>query len=135
MSTSTTLEVTTVVYGLGRTGAVPALTLHLPDTAISPRSLIAAHVQAELDRVYTTRSTSLAWHYLLNDRPDLAPAATPASTMLNLETETERAWRGLEERRFMLVVDGVAVTELDQPLRLYTNTQVAFVRLLPLVGG
>jgi hypothetical protein len=49
--------------------------------------------------------------------------------------ETARAYSGLAERRYMLVVDGEAISDLDTPLSLTERSIVSFVRLLPLIGG
>ncbi|MCU0493253.1 MAG: hypothetical protein MUD01_16830 [Chloroflexaceae bacterium] len=145
MNETMTLEVSTCVYGLGRSATTPPLLLSLPAlssgaghaASLPARDLIAAHVRAEVERAHTTRVGSIALHYLLADDPRLKPtAAQPEATpTLRMEDEIARAWQGLAERRYMLLVDGMAVTDLDTPLTLTGRSRVNFVRLLPLIGG
>lgn len=96
-----------------------------------PHDLVAAHVQAEIQRAQYMRDTSLTLHYLLAD--DIHQA--PATMSINPSTEIDRAQVGLAERRYLLVVDGAAIMDLHTPLTLTPQSQITFVRLLPLIGG
>ncbi len=122
MTETLTLEVTTHVFGLGNT------------RTSEPRALIAEHVRAEVQRANAMRTSSLALHYLLADDLRRTPSPRTLPT-LDDNAETARAYAGLAERRYLLVVDGVAMSDLDTPLRLTEHSVVSFVRLLPLIGG
>ena len=134
MSELLTLEVTTQVFGLGAARITEPIYIALPQRDTTARALIAEHVRAEVQRAAAARSSSLALHYLLADdlRATPAPCAAPA---LDHCAETARACAGLAERRYLLVVDGVAVSDPDVPLALNERSVVSFVRLLPLIGG
>jgi len=134
MSPTVTVTVTTYVFGLGAERKAPPVLVCLPEEHVSARTLIAWHVQAEIERAHAARSTSLALHYLLSDQRQLYAPPAPGAA-LDRVTETTRAYDGLSERRYVLVVDGVAVTDLEADLLLSERSAVSFIRLLPLIGG
>jgi hypothetical protein len=129
-----TLEVTTQVYGLGTAPNLSPVYVLLTERTLTARELVAEHVRAELQRATVQRSSSLALHYLLDDdlHADQLPAATPTS---DSDQEIARALHALQERRYLLVVDGTTIDRLDAPLTITERSQVQFVRLLPLIGG
>jgi hypothetical protein len=129
-----TLEVTTQVFGLGNVRTTEPIYVVLPQHDTTARALVAEHVRAEVQRANATRTNSLALHYLLADDLRHTPIP-PTSSTLDDHVEAARAYAGLAERRYLLVVDGVAVSDLDAPLRLSDRSVVNFVRLLPLIGG
>ena len=90
--------------------------------------------EGEVQQANAMRTSSLALHYLLAD--DLRHSPTPrVLPTLDATAETARAYAGLAEHRYLLVVDGVAMSDLDAPLSLTERSIVSFVRLLPLIGG
>jgi hypothetical protein len=127
-----TLPVTTYVYGMGRERRVPPVYVLLHERPTTARTLIAEHVRAEVQRTQQSRSNSLALHYILAEDPRFEPGAAAA---LDIDAEISRACAAMAARRYLLVVDGAAVVELDAPLALTEHSQVQFVRLLPLIGG
>jgi hypothetical protein len=132
MSETMTLPVTTYVYGMGAERSVPTVYVVLSQPATSGRALIAEHVRAEIQRAHDGRLASLALHYILADNPRTPPLDSPT---LDIDSEIDRACAGLAARRYLLVVDGVAMHDLDAPLCLTERSQINFVRLLPLIGG
>jgi hypothetical protein len=134
MTETLTLKVTTHVFGLGNTRTTEPIYIVLPQRDTTARALIAEHVHAEVQRANAMRTSSLALHYLLAD--DLRHTPTPHTLpTLDDNAETARAYAGLVERRYLLVVDDVAVSDLDTPLTMTERSVVSFVRLLPLIGG
>jgi hypothetical protein len=134
MTETLTLQVTTQVFGLGNTRTTEPIYIVVPQRDTTPRTLIAEHVRAEVQRANAMRTSSLALHYLLAD--DLRHTPMPlALPMLDDTAEVARAYAGLAERRYLLVIDGVAVNDLDTPLTITERSVVSFVRLLPLIGG
>ncbi len=129
-----TLEVTTQVFGLGSPRTTEPIYVGLPQRDTTARALVAEHVRAEVQHANAARTSSLALHYLLADDLRQTPIP-PTSPTLDDNAETARAYAGLAERRYLLVVDGVAVSDLDAPLMLTDRSVVSFVRLLPLIGG
>jgi hypothetical protein len=134
MTETLSLQVSTHVFGLGNARTTEPIYIVLPQRTTTARALIAAHVRAEVQQANATRTSSLALHYLLAD--DLRHSPTPhVLPTLDDTAETARAYAGLAERRYVLVVDGVAMSDLDAPLTLTERSIVSFVRLLPLIGG
>lgn len=132
MNETVTITVTTQIFGLG--GGRPGLPtlVELRERTVPARTLIAEHVAAELRRVAERKSSSLALHYMLAD--DVA--APPAPTVLLEQSDAvAQACAGLAERRYVLLVDGQSIDDLDVPVTLTERSHVSFVRLLPLVGG
>ena len=54
---------------------------------------------------------------------------------INADAQVERALEGFAGNGFFLLVDDRQVEELDEVLVLRPDTKVAFVKLVPLVGG
>jgi hypothetical protein len=134
MTETLSLQVTTHVFGLGNARTTEPIFIVLPQHTTTARALIAEHVRAEVRRANAMRTSSLALHYLLADDLRHSPAPLILPT-LDDAAETARAYTGLAERRYMLVVDGEAMSDLDAPLTLTERSIVSFVRLLPLIGG
>ncbi len=136
MNESMTLAVTTHVVGLGSGRQTPPTYVELSEREVSARTLLAEHVRSEVTRTQHCREMSLALHYMLTSdlhaQPPLREVNAPT---LDVASETARAYAGLDEGRFLLMVDGLAVTDLDSPLVLTELSRVGFVRLLPLIGG
>jgi hypothetical protein len=132
-----TLAVTTHVVGLGSGRQTPPVYVELSERAVSARTLLAEHVRSEITRTMHSRELSLALHYMLT--ADLYAQPQPLREVnaptLDVARETARAYAGLDEGRFLLMVDGKAITDLDSPLVLTELSRVGFVRLLPLIGG
>ena len=126
-----TLPISTHLYGLGSARETSPIYVLLPQEQVRPHELVAAHVQAEILRAQSSRDTSLALHYLLAD--DVRQRPTEVS--IDVALEISRAQDGLAQRRFMLVVDGEAISDFNAPLTLTPHSRIAFVRLLPLIGG
>ena len=54
---------------------------------------------------------------------------------LDWEAQFRQACSSFEKNGFLILVDENQVTELDAPIDLRTDSQVQFVKLVPLVGG
>jgi len=134
MTQPLSLQVTTHVFGLGNTRTAEPVFIVVPQRDTTARALIAEHVHAEVQRANAMRTSSVALHYLLADDLRHSPAPLVVPT-LDDAAETARAYTGLAERRYMLVVDSEAMSDLDTPLSLTERSIVSFVRLLPLIGG
>src|SRR6266508_2729429 len=134
MTQPLSLQVTTHVFGLGNARTTEPIFIVLPQRTTTARGLIAEHVRAEVRRANAMRTSSLALHYLLEDDLRHSPAPLILPT-LDDAAETARAYTGLAERRYMLLVDGEAMSDLDAPLTLTDRSIVSFVRLLPLIVG
>jgi len=54
---------------------------------------------------------------------------------LDWEKQYQRACISFEKNGFLVVVNGLQVTELDDPLDVDRDSEVQFVKLVPLAGG
>jgi len=64
----------------------------------------------------------------LNDRP-------PKSRMIDAGRQLTAAIEAFERTRILVVVNDRQVQDLDQPLIVTPDTEVRFIKLVPLVGG
>lgn len=124
-----TLAVTTHVVGLGSGRYTPPAYVQLSGE-VSARTLLAEHVRNEVTRSQQQCAPSLALHYMLAANLYVQPQ--PATSLADVVAETSRAYAGLDQGLFVLMVDGVAVTNLDAPLHVTETSRVGFIRLLPL---
>ncbi|HEY1013607.1 MAG TPA: hypothetical protein VGE07_12930 [Herpetosiphonaceae bacterium] len=131
MNEMTTLAVATHVFGSQAKRSAPTVYIALAEREITARELIGEHVRAEVARAQARREGSLALHYLLDEQIQ----RQPAERALDAEAEVASAIAGFAAKRYVLMVDGVSVTGLDQPLPLTERSSVSFVRLMPLIGG
>jgi hypothetical protein len=54
---------------------------------------------------------------------------------LDVGTEVERALKGFETRAFRVLHNGVMLQRLDETIELSPPSTLAFIRLVPLLGG
>jgi len=54
---------------------------------------------------------------------------------LDWEAQCRRAWSSFEKNGFLVLVDGKQVMELDSRLDLHEDSEIDFIKLVPLVGG
>ena len=54
---------------------------------------------------------------------------------LDWEVQCRRACASFDKNGFLVLVDGTQVTDLDAPLDLHEESEVDFIKLVPLVGG
>ncbi len=57
------------------------------------------------------------------------------NSLCTLEKAIETAFRGFEQNSYFIVVDGRQKTKLDEEFMLTPNSDVTFVKLVPLQGG
>jgi hypothetical protein len=54
---------------------------------------------------------------------------------LDGEAQFQKACSSFERNGFLILVDGLQVSELDVEIDLHANSEVQFIKLVPLVGG
>lgn len=54
---------------------------------------------------------------------------------LDCDVQCRRAFTSFEKNGFLVLVDGKQVTELDSQFDLHENSEIDFIKLVPLVGG
>jgi hypothetical protein len=115
---------------------LPAEAVTIEQARTTARELIRSRVQQEVERhnqslpevfrglVQPEESEQILNGFRLKEPRPLA-----------WEPQFERACTSFERNGFLLLVDGRQVTELDDGIDLLADSEVQFVKLVPLVGG
>ena len=118
----------------GHRSASTAFTV--PQAESTARELIRSRVQQEVDRY----NQSLPEVFCGLVQPEESEQILNGFRMrtkrpLDWKAQFERACASFERNGFLLLVDGRQVAELDEPIALRADSEVQFVKLVPLVGG
>lgn len=117
----------------------PAVTLHLPEPTITARELIRARIFEEVKDYNEGRRD----HF----RGLIQPAAEEralnrnagekirARRKVDWHEQARVAIEAFERNGFLLLVDDRQIDSLSDEIRLRPETQVVFLKLMPLVGG
>jgi hypothetical protein len=129
------LTVTTIIFGLPTGQRISHVRLTLPVATLTVQELIAHKVRQEVEEFFTHQRSDVSGEYLTPE--ELLGVTTSAShgvigTVLD---EIARAVKAFTARAFMIVVDNQRIWEPDTLLTLRPETQVEFIKILPLVGG
>ena len=113
-----------------------SLTLHLPDPTITARELIRARVFEEV-RAY---NTALPERFLglvqpVDTERELNGYKFREQRKLDWHEQSRAALEAFGRNGFLLLVDERQIESLDEEIRVRPETQVTFLRLVPLVGG
>jgi hypothetical protein len=129
------LTVTTIIFGLPTGQRISHVRLILPVATLTVQELIAHKVRQEVEEFFTHQRSDVSGEYLTPE--ELLGVTTSASrgvigTALD---EIARAQQAFTARAYMIVVDNQRIWEPDTLLTLRPETQVEFIKILPLVGG
>jgi len=114
----------------------PAHTVTVPQADTTGRELIRNRVREEVERhnqtmpeifcglVQPEESERILNGFRMRDK-----------RRLDWEVQFQRACISFERNGFLLIVDGCQVTDLDERLELAADSEVQFVKLVPLIGG
>jgi hypothetical protein len=129
------LTVTTIIFGLPTGQRTSHVCLTLPVATLAVQDLIARKVRQEVEEILTHRRSDVSGEYLTPE--ELLGVATQACRGApgTVEDEIARAQQAFTARAYMIVVDNQRVWEPDTLLTLRPETQVEFIKILPLVGG
>jgi hypothetical protein len=114
------------------------LTLEFLTERVTVRELIRGRVYQEVTERNAKRALApaarplvepTAAERLLNGTADAAPKR------LDWEQQFERALKAFQRNGFLVLVNGQQYDALDDEIELGTETQITFLRLVPLVGG
>ena len=129
------LTVTTIIFGLPTGQRISAVRLSLPAATLTVREFIAHKVRQEVEEFCTHQRSDLSGEYRTPE--ELLGATTPAASVGpgTVADEMARGQQAFIDRAYMIVVDNQRVWEPDTLLTLRPETQVEFIKILPLVGG
>jgi hypothetical protein len=113
-----------------------AETVTLPQARTTTRELIRSRVQQEVER----HNQSLPEVFYGLVQPEESEQILNGFRMkvkrpLDWEVQFERACSSFERNGFLVLVDERQVSELDEQIDLRADSEVQFVKLVPLVGG
>ena len=135
MDTTLALDVSTRVYGGARQS--DRCVVHFSHRILPLRDVIAEKVRAEVARAAAERTMQLSTRYLVEeDLASIRGGALPQrQPRVRPEHEIERALDAFRQGRYVVIVDGERVDDLDTVITLQPRTTIDFLRVLPLVGG
>lgn len=118
----------------------PSLRLDLLSSTITLRELIRRRVYEEVQEYHAAPPsapfrglvTPTATETALNGRK---PISHPIKRHVDWEAQYERALQAFARNGFFVLVGERQVEDLDEALELKVDTEVSFVKLVPLVGG
>ena len=118
----------------GRRSPAEAVTLQQAET--TARDLIRSRVQQEVGSY--NQSLPEVFHGLV--QPEESELTLNGFRMrekrpLDWEAQYRRACSSFERNGFLLLVDGRQVSDLDERIELRQESEIQFVKLVPLVGG
>ena len=112
------------------------LTLHLPEPTITARELIRARVFEEVKAFNETLSQPFQGLVQPTDTErELNGFRMKTPRKLDWHEQSRAALEAFERNGFLLLVDDRQIESLDEEIRVLPETQVTFLKLVPLVGG
>ena len=114
----------------------PASTITLESGQTTVRELIRCRVRQEVER----HNQNLPETYRGLVQPEESEQILNGFRMntrrpLDWEAQFRSACSSFETNGFLVLVDGLQVTGLDDPLEVQPGSEVEFLKLVPLVGG
>ena len=114
----------------------PAVSVLVPQAATTARELIRSRVQQEVER----HNQLLPEVFCGLVQPEESERILNGFRMktrrpLDWQKQFELACAAFQRNGFLLLVDGKQVSDLDEPIELRADSEVQFVKLVPLVGG
>ena len=129
------LTVTTIIFGLPTGQRLSQVFLTLSTATLVVEELIAHKVRQEVEECLAHQRSGLSGEYLSPE--ELLRATGPTASIMPgaVADEISRAQQAFTARAYMIVVDNRRVWTSDAVLTLHAQTQVEFIKILPLVGG
>jgi hypothetical protein len=103
---------------------------------ITARDLIGSRVRQEVER-YNQSLPEVFYGLVQPEESEqiLNGFRLKTKRPLDGDVQFQHACASFERNGFLLLVDGQQVGELDDPIDLKADSEVRFVKLVPLVGG
>ena len=122
-----------------------AFSLKLASERVPAIEVLTQHVISEVDRLNAEMKRNAARHdrvasFLVGSHAHetqrkLNGPSGRAPRFLDPGTEVKAAVKAIKEKRVIMLFDEREVADLDAPLTLTDDSNVTFLRLVPLVGG
>ena len=103
---------------------------------VTLRDLIRERLQQEVDRYNQTLPETFQGLVQPEESEQILNGfRLKTKRPLDWEVQCRRAYFSFEKNGFLVLVDGKQVTELDERFDLKENSEIDFIKLVPLVGG
>ena len=110
------------------------VTLELPAGGMTVRELLRRRIEHEVDEYNATRGTD--FRGLVTPHPAERTLNGPQRRRrIDAGEQVAAATAAFERTRLLVIVDDRQVEELDEEIELRPDTDVTFVKLVPLAGG
>ena len=109
------------------------LKMEFQSATVTLRDLISGRVRQETKRLFESSNRSI---YSLIGQTDLETSRIkPLDMSLVQDEKVKYALEMFQKNSFLVLVDDLQVTSLDQEIRLTNDTEISFLKLVPLIGG
>ena len=109
------------------------LKMEFQSATVTLRDLISGRVRQETKRLFESSNRS---RYSLIGQTDLETSQINSIDITLLQdTKVKYALEMFQKNSFLVLVDDLQVTSLDQEIRLTNDTAISFLKLVPLIGG
>ena len=126
---------TRLIFGLPTGQRTSHVCLTLPVATLTVQDLIAHKVRQEVEEFLTYQRPDVSGEYLTPEELLRVTTSSSRGVTGTALDEIARAQQAFTARAYMIVVDNQRAWEPDTLLTLHPETQVEFIKILPLVGG
>ena len=112
------------------------LSIEAPAGRLALRDLIRLRVECEVERYNSCLPERYHGLIQVDERERILRGDRPGPHKpLDPEKQVERAWQSFERNGFFVSVDGRSIGSLDEPIQIGPETDIRFLKLVPLMGG
>jgi len=112
------------------------LSIEAPSERLTLRDLIRLRVECEVERYNACLPERYHGLIELDERERILQGRRPGRIRpLDPDKQVERAWKSFETNGFFVSIDGESIDSLDAQLRITPQSDIRFLKLVPLMGG
>lgn len=115
---------------------VPGEPIALDQTSLTVRELIQLRIRSEVERFNQTRPDVFQGLVQPEQSEQILNGFRVKSIgPLDADAQYRRACSSFERNGFLLLIDGTQYTDLDAQVEFHEQSEVQFIKLVPLIGG
>jgi len=117
-------------------GARTTAAVQIPAACTTVREILRARVRQEVERYNETLPDT--FHGLVQPEESeriLNGFRLGTPRLLDWEAQFRKACSSFERNGFLVLVDDRQITSLDEPVEVRSDSEVTFLKLVPLMGG
>jgi len=112
------------------------LSIEAPSESLTLRDLIRLRVECEVERYNACLPERYHGLIEVDDRERILQGDRPSPVRpLDTEQQVARAWKSFENNGFFVSINGESIGSLDASVSLTPETDIRFLKLVPLMGG